>query len=180
MSYYSEFVELELDFPQFTSCLFLYLNCQILFNFVLQWYWAVLEGEWCSFSYSFYWKTAGIVTWAELLMSIFIHALMSMTRDKEVASLLGFDVNCIFSEVLERRRLFQRIFVLPLISRCLIFNVCRRNKNTTFLNRHGDSKSLNVYIGYQWHFCPIIPGDSRENVIKGSTGNPSEWRNDES
>lgn len=35
-------------------------------------------------------------------MSIVIHALMSMIRDKEFATLLGFDVNCVFSEVLER------------------------------------------------------------------------------
>lgn len=60
------------------------------------------------FSFSFSWKTAGILTWDELLISIFICTLMSRTRDEEFASLLGFDVNCIFSEVLERR-LFQRI-----------------------------------------------------------------------
>lgn len=63
-------------------------------------------------------------------MSIFTYALVPMSTDKEFASLLSFDVNCKFSEVLGGRKLFQRIFVLSLFSRCLLFNVCRRNMNT--------------------------------------------------
>lgn len=63
-------------------------------------------------------------------MSIFTYALVPMSTDKEFASLLSFDVNCKFSEVLGGRKLFQGIFVLSLFSRCLLFNVCRRNMNT--------------------------------------------------
>lgn len=41
-------------------------------------------------------------------------------------------------------------------------------------------QSLNVYICYQWFLCPLIPGAFREDVARASTGNPTEWQNDES
>lgn len=41
-------------------------------------------------------------------------------------------------------------------------------------------ESLNVYICYQWLLCLLFPGAFREDVARGSTGNPTEWQNDES
>lgn len=41
-------------------------------------------------------------------------------------------------------------------------------------------RSLNVYICYQWFLCPLLSGAFREDVAKGTPGNPTEWQNDES